>query len=96
MEPLRVAPRADAGHVRPAPRPASGEADELAALVASQLAMNPSPMSWDIGALTLRTNRVTCAAASSSDLLRKLRRGEWTINAEIDLHHHQSGRSAWR
>jgi DNA-nicking Smr family endonuclease len=24
----------------------------------------------------------------SPDLLRKLRRGQWTIDAEIDLHHH--------
>ncbi len=87
VEPLRVAPRADAGHVRPAPHARHREADELAALVASQLAMNPSPMSWDIGA-DIEDEQSYLRGGVSPDLLRKLRRGEWTINAEIDLHHH--------
>jgi DNA-nicking Smr family endonuclease len=87
VAPGRGAPRADAGHVRPAPHARHREADELAALVASQLAMNPSPMSWDIGA-DIEDEQSYLRGGVSPDLLRKLRRGEWTINAEIDLHHH--------
>ena len=49
--------------------------------------MNPSPMSWDIGA-DIEDEQSYLRGGVSPDLLRKLRRGEWTINAEIDLHHH--------
>lgn len=87
VAPLRMAPRADAGHLRPAPHARHREADEQAALAASQLAMNPSPMSWDIGA-DIEDEQSYLRGGVSPDLLRKLRRGEWTINAEIDLHHH--------
>lgn len=87
VQPLRIAPRADAGRVLPSPHARHRQADELAALAASQLAMNPSPMSWDIGA-DIEDDQSFLRGGVSPDLLRKLRRGEWTINAEIDLHHH--------
>ncbi len=61
--------------------------DELAALEASQLAMNPSPMSWDIGA-DIEDEQSYLRAGVNPDLLRKLRRGHWSIQAELDLHHH--------
>ncbi len=74
---------------RPKPRPHANhrQADELAALQASRLASYPSPMSWDIGA-DIEDEQSFLRGAVSPDLLRKLRRGQWTIDAEIDLHHH--------
>lgn len=72
---------------KPKPIAAQRHADELAALTASQLAMNPSPMSWDIGA-DIEDEQSYLRGGVSPDLLRKLRRGQWTINAEIDLHNH--------
>ncbi len=72
---------------KPSPHPKQREADELAALSASQLAMNPSPMSWDIGA-DIEDDQSFIRAGINPDLLRKLRRGQWTIQAELDLHGH--------
>jgi DNA-nicking Smr family endonuclease len=72
---------------KPEPHARQREADELAALAASQLAMHPSPMSWDIGA-DVEDEQSYLRGGISPDLLRKLRRGQWTVDAEIDLHHH--------
>ncbi len=85
--PLTASARADVQRSKPPPHARHSAADELAALEASQLAMNPSPMSWDIGA-DIEDDQSYLRGGISPDLLRKLRRGEWTINAEIDLHHH--------
>lgn len=85
--PLAVESRAL--HPKPTPHayPRHSVADELAALEASQLAMNPSPMSWDIGA-DIEDEQSFLRGGVNPDLLRKLRRGQWTIQAELDLHHH--------
>ena len=85
--PLAQAPTADVRRSPPQPNPVQREADEHAALLASQLALYPSPMSWDIGA-DIEDEQSYLRAGVSPDLLRKLRRGQWTINAEIDLHNH--------
>lgn len=85
--PLAQIPTANVRRAQPQPNPVHRNADEQAALVASQLALYPSPMSWDIGA-DIEDEQSFLRAGVSPDLLRKLRRGQWTINAEIDLHHH--------
>lgn len=85
--PLQKYIRADTRRPKPEPLAHHHEADELAALEASQLAMYPSPMSWDIGA-DIEDEQSFLRGAVSPDLLRKLRRGQWTIDAEIDLHGH--------
>ena len=85
--PLEKNDRADTSRPKPKPHANHHHADELAALEASQLAMYPSPMSWDIGA-DIEDEQSFLRGAVSPDLLRKLRRGQWTIDAEIDLHHH--------
>ena len=85
--PLAQRNHADIDRPRPQPHAKHHAADELAALEASQLAMNPSPMSWDIGA-DIEDEQSFLRGGISPDLLRKLRRGQWTIDAEIDLHHH--------
>lgn len=85
--PLNKPANADVGRRKPSPHARHSMADERAALEASQLAMNPSPMSWDIGA-DIEDEQSFLRAGISPDLLRKLRRGQWTIDAEIDFHHH--------
>jgi DNA-nicking Smr family endonuclease len=85
--PLTGAPRATHAPAQPHAYPKHSRADEAAALEASQLAMNPSPMSWDIGA-DIEDEQSYLRAGVNADLLRKLRRGQWTIQAELDLHHH--------
>jgi DNA-nicking Smr family endonuclease len=85
--PLTQSPTANVRRPAPQPNPVHRDADEQAALIASQLALYPSPMSWDIGA-DIEDEQSYLRAGVSPDLLRKLRRGQWTINAEIDLHNH--------
>jgi DNA-nicking Smr family endonuclease len=85
--PLNSAMRVEHSTERPSAFPQKTQADEKAALLASQLAMNPSPMSWDIGA-DIEDEQSYLRAGVNPDLLRKLRRGQWTIQAELDLHHH--------
>ena len=85
--PLQKINRADTRRPKPNPHANHHEADEIAALEASQIALYPSPMSWDIGA-DIEDEQSYLRAGVSPDLLRKLRRGQWTINAEIDLHNH--------
>ena len=85
--PLTQAPTANTRRPPPKPNPVQRDADEQAALAASQLALYPSPMSWDIGA-DIEDEQSFLRAGVSPELLRKLRRGQWTINAEIDLHNH--------
>jgi DNA-nicking Smr family endonuclease len=85
--PLKQATRFDNSAPKPSPHPKQREADESAALLSSQLAIHPSPMSWDIGA-DIEDDQSFLRAGINPDLLRKLRRGQWTIQAELDLHHH--------
>jgi DNA-nicking Smr family endonuclease len=85
--PIKPTGRAETSAEKPSPHPKQRAADELAALIASQLAINPSPMSWDIGA-DIEDDQSFLRAGVNPDLLRKLRRGQWTIQAELDLHGH--------
>ena len=85
--PLENNVRANVNLAKPKPHARQRQADELAALEASQLAMHPSPMSWDIGT-DIEDEQSFLRAAINPEILRNLRRGQWTIDAEIDLHHH--------
>ncbi|TAG01110.1 MAG: DNA mismatch repair protein MutS [Betaproteobacteria bacterium] len=85
--PLKQSARIANSAPKPSPHPKQREADEQNALEASQLAMYPSPMSWDIGA-DIEDDQSFIRAGINPDLLRKLRRGQWTIQAELDLHGH--------
>jgi len=87
VRPLPVAVRADTGRRKPAPQALKRQADEAAALRQSQLAVEPSPMSWDLG-IDIEEEQSYLRAGVNPDLLRKLRRGYWKIEAEIDLHFH--------
>jgi DNA-nicking Smr family endonuclease len=85
--PMTQTARAMSSATKPSPHPKQRVADELAALAASQLAINPSPMSWDIGA-DIEDDQSFIRAGVNPDLLRKLRRGQWSLQAELDLHGH--------
>ena len=71
----------------PAPHPRQREADEAKALEASRIALDPSPMSWDVG-LDIESSQSYVRAGLNPDLLRKLRRGEWVVQGALDLHQH--------
>jgi DNA-nicking Smr family endonuclease len=71
----------------PSPLPRQREADEAEALEASRVALNPSPMSWDVG-LDIEGGQSYVRAGLNPDLLRKLRRGEWVVQGSLDLHQH--------
>jgi DNA-nicking Smr family endonuclease len=56
-------------------------------LNASRIAVNPSPMAWDVG-LDIESAQSFVRAGLNPDLLRKLRRGDWVVQGALDLHKH--------
>ncbi len=87
VRPLPDPGRAETGQSKPQALARKRSLDEAAALRQSQLALEPSPMSWDLG-LDIEEEQSYLRVGVNPDLLRKLRRGHWTIEAELDLHHH--------
>ena len=77
--------------VNPSPRPApiakQRLADEADALTASKYGAEPAPTAWDIGQ-EQEAEQTFLRRGLSPDILKKLRRGHWTVQAEIDLHGH--------
>jgi DNA-nicking Smr family endonuclease len=72
---------------KPLPIPRQTMADETAALNQANDAITPSPMSWDLG-VDLEEDQSYLRTGANPDLLRKLRRGMWVTQGELDLHHH--------
>ena len=79
----RVANRAP----RPAPIARQRIADDADALTASKYGAEPSPNAWDIGQ-EQEAEQTFLRRGLPPDILRKLRRGQWSVQAEIDLHGH--------
>ncbi len=73
----------------PLPLPHQRMADEADALLASKYGAAPAPMNWDIGQ-ELEAEQTFLRKGLGSDVLSKLRRGHWAVQAEIDLHGHNS------
>lgn len=89
-----VAPMKPANRVRHAPSPPSPVprqrvADELDALEASKFGAEPAPQTWDIGQ-EIEAEQTFLRSGLGTDVLAKLRRGQWTVQAELDLHGHDS------
>jgi DNA-nicking Smr family endonuclease len=72
---------------KPHPVPLQSLKDEAAALAQANEARFPSPMSWDLG-VDLEEDQSYLRKGANPDLLRKLRRGMWVTQGELDLHHH--------
>lgn len=74
---------------RPAPVPRQRIADAENALIESKYGAEPAPDSWEIGQ-EHEAGQTFLRRGLSADILRKLRRGEWSVQGEIDLHGHTS------
>jgi DNA-nicking Smr family endonuclease len=70
---------------RPAPVPSQRIEDEREALELSKYGAEPAPHSWDIGQ-ELEAEQTFVRRGIGSDVLAKLRRGRWSVQAELDLH----------
>ncbi|MEO6928374.1 MAG: Smr/MutS family protein [Casimicrobiaceae bacterium] len=73
----------------PPPGPRQREADEADALLASKYGAEPAPTRWEVGQ-ELEAEQTFLRKGLGTDVLARLRRGHWSVQAEIDLHGHTS------
>jgi len=71
--------------VKPVPIAHQRIADERDALLASKYGAEPAPQSWDIGQ-EHEGEQTFLRRGLPGDILGKLRRGHWSVQAELDLH----------
>ena len=88
VEPLRPSRRAPLGRPRPAPLPRETWRDERNALAESL-----GPASLD-DAIDSGEELAFARSGYSRDMLRKLRRGYWVVEASLDLHGMNRGEAA--
>ncbi len=60
-------------------------ADEEEALLASKYGDDPTPQAWDVGQ-ELEGEQTYLRPGLGPDILTKLRRGHWSVQANVDLH----------
>jgi DNA-nicking Smr family endonuclease len=77
--------RATGTRTRPAAIPRLRIEDERDALEMSKYGVEPSPHTWDIGQ-ELDGEQTFLRRGLGTDILVKLRRGHWTVQAVLDLH----------
>ncbi|MDR2243855.1 MAG: Smr/MutS family protein [Burkholderiales bacterium] len=70
---------------RPAPVPKQRLRDETEVLALAKYGESSSPTMWDIGQ-EMEDDQTFLRVGLSPDILRKLRRGQWAIQSELDLH----------
>jgi DNA-nicking Smr family endonuclease len=87
----RLAPSRRAPVAPPAPSPVPRQrlADEADALLQSKFGNEPAPTHWEVGQ-EQEAGQTFVRTGLGSDVLIKLRRGHWSVQAEIDLHGHTS------
>jgi DNA-nicking Smr family endonuclease len=73
---------------RPAPIARQRIADDAEALCASKYGAEPAPDTWEIGQ-ELEAGQTFLRRGLPPDILKKLRRGQWAVQGEIDLHGHR-------
>jgi DNA-nicking Smr family endonuclease len=71
----------------PAPIPRQRIADDADALAASKFGAEPAPESWEIGQ-EHEAGQTFVRRGVGSDVLTKLRRGQWSVQGDLDLHGH--------
>lgn len=89
VAPIKPANKARIATPAPAPVPRQRIADEQDALEASKYGDEPAPRSWDIGQ-EHEGEQTFLRTGLGTDVLGKLRRGHWKVQAELDLHGHDS------
>lgn len=89
VAPIKRANRASVALPAPSPVARHRIADEENALEASKYGAEPAPQTWDIGQ-ELEGEQTYLRKGLGTDVLSKLRRGHWTVQAELDLHGHDS------
>ena len=72
---------------RPAPIPKQRIADDEDALLASKYGAEPTPDTWEVGQ-EHEAGQTFLRRGLGTDILKKLRRGQWSVQSEIDLHGH--------
>lgn len=84
---MRLPPGNRAAPARPRPLtiPRHTLEDERDALEMSKYGAEPSPQSWDIGQ-ELEAEQTFLRRGLGTDVLVKLRRGHWVVQAALDLH----------
>jgi len=82
---LPAANRAAIARTKPAPVPHHTLADERDVLEASKYGDDPHPQSWDTGQ-EFEHEQTFVRAGLGADIASKLRRGHWSVQAELDLH----------
>ena len=87
MRKLPPSTRAKHAPHRPPPIPKQRIADDEEALIASKYGAEQAPETWDVGQ-EHEAGQTFLRRGLGSDILRKLRRGHWSVQGEIDLHGH--------
>ncbi len=82
---LPPANRAPSTRPRPAPIARHTLADERDVLFASKFGDDPAPQSWDVGQ-EQEHEQTFARKGIGPDVAGKLRRGHWSVQAELDLH----------
>jgi len=89
VAPLASGNRARHAKVPTSASPAKRLADEADALAASRHGLDASPGTWDVGQ-EIEPEQTFRRAGLGADVVSKLRRGHWAVQAELDLHWHTS------
>ncbi|MEO8752004.1 MAG: Smr/MutS family protein [Casimicrobiaceae bacterium] len=84
---LKNANKAAIHRPRPAPIARHTLADERDVLEASKYGNDPAPQTWDTGQ-EFEHEQTFVRSGLPADIAGKLRRGHWSVQAELDLHGH--------
>ena len=85
VQKLPPANRAAVARDKPKPVPHHTLADERDVLEQSKYGDNPHPQSWDTGQ-EFEHEQTFVRPGLGADIASRLRRGQWTVQAELDLH----------
>jgi DNA-nicking Smr family endonuclease len=87
VAPLAAGNRARLAKAPTSASPAKRLADEADALATSRHGVGGSPGAWDVG-VEIESEQTFRRTGLGADVVSKLRRGHWSVQAELDLHWH--------
>jgi DNA-nicking Smr family endonuclease len=85
VQKLPPANRADLRHPRPEPIARNTLADERDVLADAKYGEQPAPQTWEVGQ-EFEHEQTFVRKGIGPDVVGKLRRGHWAVQAELDLH----------